>query len=130
MASLFTLPLPFQRRLTKMYTDTKSSYDFVKEPVQSAEDPELVALHRKLRIQKDRLVSWGLEWSDPSQSPDIDESINKAGLSDLVGSIMFTIKDILAEADPLWQASKSSSNEKSSEVMVVDRKAPLVVWDK
>jgi hypothetical protein len=68
MESLFSLPLPFQRRLTKMYTDTKSSYDFVKEPVQSAEDPELLSLHRKLRIQKDRLVSWGLEWSDPSQS--------------------------------------------------------------
>ena len=78
MESLFNLPLPFQRRLTKMYTDTKTSYDFVKEPVQSAEDPEVLSLHRKLRIQKDRLVSWGLEWSDPAQSPDIDESISKA----------------------------------------------------
>ncbi|KAH8791110.1 hypothetical protein BGZ57DRAFT_995663 [Hyaloscypha finlandica] len=112
-----------------MYTDTKSSYDFVKEPVQSAEDPELIALHRKLRIQKDRLVSWGLEWSDPSQSPDIDESINKAGLSELVGSVMSTIKEILAEAEPLWQSSKrvtfdekSPSGEKS--------KAALIVWDK
>jgi hypothetical protein len=129
MESLFSLPLPFQRRLTKMYTDTKSSYDFVKEPVQSAEDPELIALHRKLRIQKDRLVSWGLEWSDPSQSPDIDESINKAGLSELVGSVMSTIKEILAEAEPLWQSSKrvtfdekSPSGEKS--------KAALIVWDK
>lgn len=113
-----------------MYTDTKNSYDFVKEPVQSPEDPEILHLHRKLRIQKDRLVSWGLEWSDPSQSPDIDESINKAGLSDLVGSIMFTIKDILAEADPLWQASKGPTSEKMAAEKMVDRKAPLIVWDK
>src|SRR5271168_4026751 len=112
METLFGLPRPLQRRLTKMYTDTKSSYDFVKEPIQVAEDPELVSLHRKLRIQKDRLVSWGLEWSDPSQSPDIDESINKAGLSELVGSVMSTIKEILAEAEPLWQSSKRSSDEK------------------
>jgi hypothetical protein len=131
MESLFSIPLPFQRRLTKIYTDTKSSYDFVKEPLQSAEDPELVSLHRKLRIQKDRLVSWGLEWSDPSQSPDIDESINRAGLAELVGSIMSTIKDILAEAEPLWQSSKRLDIEKStSEKAIMDRKAPLIVWDK
>jgi hypothetical protein len=117
-----------------MYTDTKNIYDFVKEPVQSAEDPELLSLHRKLRIQKDRLVSWGLEWSDPSQSPDIDESINKAGLSELVGSVMSTIKEILAEAEPLWQsshASKRSSDEKGpSSEKSADRKPALILWDK
>jgi hypothetical protein len=114
-----------------MYTDTKSSYDFVKEPVQSAEDPELLSLHRKLRIQKDRLVSWGLEWSDPTQSPDIDESINRAGLSELVGSVMSTIKEILAEAEPLWQSSKRSSDEKGpTSEKSVDRKLSLIVWDK
>ncbi|KAL2064133.1 hypothetical protein VTL71DRAFT_4627 [Oculimacula yallundae] len=132
MESLFSLQLPFQRRLTKMYTDTKSSYDFVKEPVQSAEDPELTLLHRKLRIQKDRLVSWGLEWSDPTQSPDIDESINKAGLSELVGSVMSTIKEILAEAEPLWQSSKQRSSDGKGPVSEksVDRKPSLIVWDK
>ncbi|KAG9231294.1 hypothetical protein BJ875DRAFT_430011, partial [Amylocarpus encephaloides] len=132
MDSLFSLPLPFQRRLTKMYTDTKSSYDFVKEPVQAAEDPELVSLHRKLRIQKDRLVSWGLEWSDPSQSPDIDESINKAGLSELVGSVMSTIKEILAEAEPLWQSSKSRTMDEKGPGMekALDRKQSLITWDK
>lgn len=45
MESLFSLPLPFQRRLTKVYTETKSSYDFVKEPLPLAEDPELLSLH-------------------------------------------------------------------------------------
>ena len=114
-----------------MYSDTKSSYDFVKEPVQSVEDPELMLLHRKLRIQKDRLVSWGLEWSDPSQSPDIDESISKAGLSELVGSVMSTIKEILAEAEPLWQSSKRTSDEKIPvSEKGIDRKMSLITWDK
>jgi len=117
-----------------MYTDTKSSYDFVKEPVQSAEDPELLLLHRKLRIQKDRLVSWGLEWSDPSQSPDIDESISKAGLSELVGSVMGTIKEILAEAEPLWQSSTKRGLDERVSVgggeKSIDRKPSLILWDK
>ena len=144
MESLFALQLPFQRRLTKMYTDTKSSYDFVKEPVPSAEDPELSLLHRKLRIQKDRLVSWGLEWSDPGQreSPDsdIDESINKAGLSELVGSVMGTIKEVLAEAEPLWQAQSGGRRGEEKRGSVVagvgdkkrerDAKGGVVVWDK
>ncbi|KAI0971223.1 hypothetical protein F4678DRAFT_97381 [Xylaria arbuscula] len=123
--------LGVQRRLSRLYNDTKKSSDFVQEPSQAADDPEIKALHRKLRIQKDRLVSWGLEWSDPNQSAEIDESLNKAGLTDLVGSIMATIKDILAEAEPLWLASKRSpGSEKSAEKASGDRKAPLIVWDK
>ncbi|KAI1335694.1 hypothetical protein F5Y15DRAFT_238518 [Xylariaceae sp. FL0016] len=123
--------LPFQRRLSRLYNDTKKSSDFVQEPVQAADDPEIKALHRKLRIQKDRLVSWGLEWSDPNQTAEIDESLSKAGLSDLVGSIMATIKDILAEAEPLWLASKRPlGSEKAPEKLSGDRKTPLIVWDK
>jgi hypothetical protein len=125
------LPLGFQRRLSRLYNDTKKSSDFVQEPVQAADDPEIKALHRKLRIQKDRLVSWGLEWSDPNQSAEIDQSLNEAGLTDLVGSIMATIKDILAEAEPLWLASKRpAGGEKSAEKSSTDRKPPLIVWDK
>ncbi|KAI1075363.1 hypothetical protein F5B20DRAFT_585329 [Whalleya microplaca] len=123
--------MPFQRRLSRLYNDTKKSSDFVKEPVQSADDPEIKALHRKLRIQKDRLVSWGLEWSDPNQAAEIDESLSKAGLTDLVGSIMATIKDILAEAEPLWLASRRPvGSEKATEKSTGDRKTPLTVWDK
>lgn len=122
--------LPLQRRLTKMYTDTKSSYDFVKEPIQAAEIPELSSLYRKLRIQKDRLISWGLAWSDPTESPDIDESLNKAGLSDVVGSVMSTIKDILAEAEPLWQSSKRVLDGGRGSEKAGDQKLSLVVWDR
>ncbi|KAI0106130.1 hypothetical protein F4776DRAFT_646456 [Hypoxylon sp. NC0597] len=123
--------LPFQRRLSRLYNDTKKSSDFVKESAPSLDDPDIKALHRKLRIQKDRLVSWGLEWSDPNQAAEIDESLSKAGLSDLVGSIMATIKDILAEAEPLWLASRQPvGSEKTSEKASGDRKTPLIVWDK
>lgn len=123
--------LPFQRRLSRLYNDTKKSSDFVKESAPSLDDPDIKALHRKLRIQKDRLVSWGLEWSDPNQAAEIDESLSKAGLSDLVGSIMATIKDILAEAEPLWLASRQAGGtERASEKSSVDRKGPLIVWDK
>ena len=119
--------LPFQQRLSRLYNDTKKSSDFVKEPVQNEEDPEIKALHRKLRIQKDRLVSWGLEWSDPTQSAEIDESLSKAGLSEVVGSIMSTIKDILAEAEPLWLSSKHLAEGSRPSP---DRKLSLVPWDK
>jgi hypothetical protein len=119
--------LPFQQRLSRLYNDTKKSSDFVKDPVQNEEDPEVKALHRKLRIQKDRLVTWGLEWSDPNQSAEIDESLSKAGLSEVVGSIMSTIKDILAEAEPLWLSSKHLAEGGRANP---DRKTPLVHWDK
>ncbi|KIH87867.1 hypothetical protein SPBR_04550 [Sporothrix brasiliensis 5110] len=150
MDSYFPLPglqLPFQRRLSRLYNDTKKSSDFVKEPVQNAEDPEIKALHRKLRIQKDRLVSWGLEWSDPSQSSEvlIDSSLSRAGLSEVVSSIMSTIKETLAEVEPLWLSSKrlvgsggagsggnvGSGDSKAAELSADrDRKLPIVTWDK
>ncbi|CEJ82437.1 hypothetical protein VHEMI02499 [[Torrubiella] hemipterigena] len=119
--------LPFQRRLSRLYNDTKKSGEFVKEPIQNEQDPEAKALHRKLRIQKDRLVSWGMEWSDPNQAAEIDESLSKAGLSEVVGSIMSTIKDILAEAEPLWLSSKRVVEGTRSSP---DKKPPLIQWDK
>lgn len=125
----------FQRRLSRLYNDTKKSSDFVKEQPHHAEaDPEIKALHRKLRIQKDRLVTWGLEWSDPNQSAEvlIDSSLSKAGLSEVVGSIMSTIKDILAEAEPLWHSSRRLAGERVEPENPPRRgeKIQMVVWDK
>ncbi|SPO04583.1 uncharacterized protein DNG_07268 [Cephalotrichum gorgonifer] len=120
--------LPFQKRLSRLYNDTKKSSEFVKEPVQNAEDPEMKALHRKLRIQKDRLVTWGVEWSDPNQqSAEIDESLSKAGLSEVVGSVMSTIKDILAEVEPLWQSYKGDPLGGSGGSK--DKKMAARAWD-
>ena len=63
--------------------------------------PEINALHRKYRIQKDRLIAWGLEWSDNTKGrqDDIDESVERAGLTETVTSVLGTIKDILDEAE-------------------------------
>lgn len=131
----FQLGPSLNRRLSRLYNDTKKSSDFVKEPVQHAEaDPEIKSLHRKLKIQKDRLVSWGLEWSDPTHSAEvyIDSSLSKAGLSEVVGSIMSTIKDILAEAEPLWNSSKQLTGESNEPYQPPKRgeKIRMVVWDK
>lgn len=131
----FQLGSTLNRRLSRLYNDTKKSSDFVKEPAQHAEaDPEIKSLHRKLKIQKDRLVSWGLEWSDPTHSAEvyIDSSLSKAGLSEVVGSIMSTIKDILAEAEPLWNSSKQLTGESNEPYQPPKRgeKIRLVVWDK
>lgn len=119
--------LPVQRRLSRLYNDTKKSSDFVKEPVQNAEDPDIKSLHRKLKIQNDRLVTWGLEWSDPGHQDIIDDSLSKAGLSEVVGSIMSTIKEILAEAEPLWASSRRQAGGLPP---IGDKKIPIVAWDK
>ncbi|KAF3769680.1 hypothetical protein M406DRAFT_58930 [Cryphonectria parasitica EP155] len=120
--------LPVQRRLSRLYTDTKKSSDFFKQPIQSAEDPDIKSLHRKLKIQNDRLVTWGLGWSDPGNADIIDDALSKAGVSEVVGSIMSNIKDILAEAEPLWASSRRQAGETSRPMG--DKKIPIVPWDK
>ncbi len=125
-----------------MYTDTKSSLAFATNQAGN-EDAAFQQLYRKLRIQKDRLTTWGLRWSEaaeirpgiPPDAPpaydDIDESLSRAGLADVVGSIMGTIKDILAEAEPLWKSSGAGNTlllsraaEKAAEAKIT------VVWDR
>ncbi|KAL8815372.1 MAG: hypothetical protein Q9223_005480 [Gallowayella weberi] len=58
-------------------------------------------VHTKLRIQKDRLIAWGLEWEDSNTTTDIDDSLDRAGISDLVASIMSSIQDLLQRADDI-----------------------------
>ena len=82
-----------------MFADTKQSY----ENVVQIQDPDSQSssIYRKLRIQKDRLVAWGLEWCDSNAASagDIDGSLDRAGISDLVASIMSSIKGLLDEAE-------------------------------
>lgn len=95
------------RRLTQLYADTKRSYEHIVQTnvVQTDQinSPQLSSLHRKLRIQKDRLFAWGLEWRDSgaAQSGDIDGSLDRAGISDLVASIMSSISELLEEAESM-----------------------------
>ncbi|KAJ5605588.1 hypothetical protein N7510_008369 [Penicillium lagena] len=90
-----------QRRLTKLYTDTKTSCESVTTASKALDDPELVALHQSFQKQRDRLLAWGLDWSDASaaQPNDIDESLTAAGFSDVVESVMSSIQDLLNEAE-------------------------------
>ena len=85
-----------------MYADTKRCYEHVVQTNQIT-SPQLYSLYRKLRIQKDRLFAWGLEWRDSgaTQPGDIDGSLDRAGISDLVASIMSSIHELLYEAETM-----------------------------
>lgn len=94
------------RRLTQMYVDTKKSYEQIVQA--SITNPQVSSLHLKLRIQKDRLVAWGFEWADSKadQTGDIDKSLDRAGISDLVASIMSSIRELLDEAERIQPRSR------------------------
>lgn len=102
-----------QRSLSKLYSDTKQSYESVTKASKASEDPDLVELNLNFRTQKDRLLAWGLEWSDSSTTPshdlDIDESLKRAGLGEIVTNIMSTIQNLLDEAQKLQKPQSISS---------------------
>jgi hypothetical protein len=83
-------------RLSGLYTRHKAA-----RPPTSAEDaPEILSLHRKYRIQRDRLIAWGLEWNDgENQQVNIDDSVERAGLTEIVLSVMENIKVMLDEVE-------------------------------
>ena len=84
-----------------MYTDTKKSFEQIIQT--DVTDPQLWSFNVKLRIQKDRFIAWGLDWEDSNgdQSEDIDSSLDRAGLSDLVASIISTTQTLIDEADQI-----------------------------
>ncbi|KAF2032083.1 hypothetical protein EK21DRAFT_61795 [Setomelanomma holmii] len=104
-------------RLTQLYSDTKTSCDAVVEQDTKDTQPETNALHRKFRIQKDRLITWGVDWSDNTKGTqgDIDESVDQAGLTETVTSVLGTIREISDEAERLRTGApvgKTLSGEK------------------
>ena len=102
------------RRLTQLYCDTKTTCDAVVE--QDAKDtPESHALHRKFRIQKDRLITWGVDWSDNSKGKqgDIDDSVEEAGMTETVTSVLGTIKEILDEAEKMHPGTSAAGGGKT-----------------
>ncbi|KAH7043992.1 hypothetical protein B0J12DRAFT_712263 [Macrophomina phaseolina] len=112
MAAFAHLP----RRLTKLYSDTKQ--DINAEQAKLENVPELNALHRRFRIQRDRLIAWGLEWSDNSSAASqgsIDESVAQAGLTETVTSVLGTIQDILDEADGFKNSSDHAASDSKAE---------------
>ncbi|KAI4218675.1 MAG: hypothetical protein L6R36_008817 [Xanthoria steineri] len=89
------------RRISQMYADTKRSYEHMIQ--NNVLNTSHTIVHTRLRIQKDRLIAWGLEWADATaaQADDIDDSLDRAGISDLVASIMSSIQDLLERADAI-----------------------------
>ncbi|KAI4148012.1 MAG: hypothetical protein L6R39_002931 [Caloplaca ligustica] len=89
------------RRISQLYADTKRTYEHMIQ--HNVTNISQTATHTKLRIQKDRLIAWGLEWADSNaaQDGDIDDSLDRAGISDLVASIMSSIRDLLERADSI-----------------------------
>lgn len=132
MSSFFS-SYTFPRPLSKLYSDTKNVGDVVGEPKKTEELPELSALHRKFRIQRDRLTAWGLNWSDAgaAMQDDIEESIARAGLTDTVTSVLNTIKEIYEDAEQL-QESKSPSTKLTSTGSLKEkdlaRSTPDIPW--
>lgn len=92
--------------LTKLYSDAKKSA-LTSLEVQPNVTQQFSSLHRKYRIQKDRLITWGLAWSDDEKGPEgsIDESVAKAGLTETVDSVLRNIKEVTDEAERIKAAS-------------------------
>jgi len=101
--------LPLSRPLTQIFNDNKRLYE---ELVQTrGGSPDASPLFLKLRIQKDRLIAWGIQWADRSKADDIDGSLGRAGINDLVASIMDSIKVLLEEAESLNPAAAARAED-------------------
>ena len=90
-------------RLTKLYSDAKQSYRHVCPRAATDDAPEIQSLHRKSRIQKDRLIAWGFDWQDngsvSSDEGSIDETVERAGLTEVVSSVLESIMNILTDLE-------------------------------
>ncbi|KAK3676880.1 hypothetical protein LTR78_003084 [Recurvomyces mirabilis] len=93
--------------LTKLYDDTKksalTSINVYNRTIELFPD-----LQRKFRIQKDRLMTWGLTWSDDEREGDvnIDDAVARAGLTETVDSVLRNIKEVTEEAERLANAPR------------------------
>jgi hypothetical protein len=103
--------------LTQLYSDVKKSALTELQPTLS---PQFGDLHRKYRIQKDRLIAWGLAWSDDGKGPDgnIDESVARAGLTETVDSVLRNIKEVTEEAERIRRASLPGASNKDGVKML------------
>lgn len=113
------------RPLTQIFNDNKRLYE---ELVQTrGSSPDASPLFLKLRIQKDRLIAWGIQWADRSKEDEIDASLGKAGINSLVASIMASIKVLLEEAESLNPAAHEGADamgEKARGKMAITHHSP------
>ena len=100
----------YLQRLSKLYSDTKQSYESAQVTAAAAnvtDLPEVRELRRDFQIQQDRLLAWGMHWTDVGApysaqgDVDIDKKIDQAGLGEVVASVMSEIKRLLEESGRL-----------------------------
>ena len=138
--SIVPYPTDLAGHLTQLYTETKkSALSNVSRDTREDATPALSDLHRKFRIQKDRLITWGLEWSDEGKGSDgdIDGSVARAGLTETVTSVLENIKEVLQQAERIRSASTPTrspgwglaSPEKSSWLSVDSARYKELVTD-
>ena len=85
-------------RLSGLYTQHKAA----RPPASTDDSPEVSSIHHKYRFQRDRLIAWGLEWNDGENSKlNIEDSVERAGLTEVVLSVMENIKLILDEIESI-----------------------------
>lgn len=96
-------------RLTQLYTDTKHSSQAAVPKANESSSPEKRSFDRKYCIQKDRLIAWGFDWTDNLNDGDIDQSVQRAGLSEIVESIMENIKSIIEDVERMNAAGPPQS---------------------
>lgn len=104
----------YLQRLSKLYSDTKQSYETAKATHDSAtttdDSADVRDLKKDFQIQQDRLLAWGMHWTDvgtPGQGDvDIDKKIDQAGLGEVVASVMSEIKRLLEESGRLEHPEK------------------------
>jgi hypothetical protein len=120
----------YLQRLSKLYSDTKQSYESAKVTPAAAnvtDLPEVRELRRDFQIQQDRLLAWGMHWTDVGApysaqgDVDIDKKIDQAGLGEVVASVMSEIKRLLEESGRLehperYEMKKSARGPGSSPV--------------
>ncbi len=106
---------PYLQRLSKLYSDTKQSYDLSKITPAGAninDDADVKQLRKDFQYQQDRLLAWGMHWADveaqhqQGQDVDIDKKIDQAGLGEVVAEVMSQIKSLLDQSGRLQHPEK------------------------
>ena len=86
------------------------------------------ALHRKFRIQKDRLVTWGLEWDDEGKGAEgnIDETVARAGLTETVTSVLANVKEVTDELERVRSGVSKPGEKFQPQIFDEERYADLL----
>lgn len=143
----------YLQRLTKLYSDTKQSYESLtsatnakaalertqsgNEIPASRDDQDVRDLRRDFQIQQDRLLAWGISWSESGEDAgsfrekgekeaahekDIDHQIEKAGLGEVVASVMSQIKGLLDQSGRLQHPERYEAMARGTPIEALPKK--------